>query len=1080
MHHSPATQPQSQPRPPRTGAARPGPIRLAPLRGETNLSYLDRLADRYRLGVRDLVPALLQLGGGLFKGYRTDGEVYLNAAGRARISAFCRVPEESLQQALPAWAAHESVSSQGAGVAGRFRFGVVVPAAGEGCRLCTAARTGRAKPARVYLKPHTRICPRHRRWMLGTHWVDGAPAGTEQIDLAELPELLAAHRRHLELLRRTPDAARAFEVAHAVVVSWWAQQWPEEEQWPRRERQTALPGADPGWWRLLVRDAVIYPETVALASVLTREPTRRQLLADTGRHLPHTLAHTPALVAQLARATKRPWLGERIASTSAGPLLLWAQHCVRAHTDAAAANRLWTLHMAHRPRPIARELTAYRNAADKSQEAAQGTPRRLGLRNTSDQAFTNGLAHARAYAAVHGHLAAPIHSRFNGFALGMWLKNQRRFAAMPPEHVAELEALDPWWRPPWTVMWQRFYYEARDHGRARGGLRPERGFPTTGFGLGEWLYNQCTGYDDLHPGQQRLLAGIGLTREAVQAARPRRKNLATHFQRALVCARAFADVHGNLVAATTDTVQDGLKLGQWLSGQRHKDRAYQQRHSVPSPRAQALSAIDPWWNPPWTLEWQRSWHQAHRHVQAGHVLEAAAGFPDTSSTLAAWLTTQCAQYDTLQPDQQDLLARIGITADRARGTTARPAENEADFATALGYARSYHATHGTLAAATGTVHDGFQLGRWLRRQRQHARDHAHRGTPPSAQTKALTAVDPGWCPPWSLAWQRSWQHIHDQIKAGHQLDTDHHFRSFAPAQRTWLRAQRNHYEQLHPDQQRLLASIGLTPEAARTRPLNPYAETALARARAYAAAHHTLAVAYSTVHDGFPLGRWLNDQRQQARRETTPSARHHALTTIDPWWNPPWELAWQRAYTRARITQTRPVGVPADVQTWIRAQHVTWTRLRPQQQQLLTDMGIAPGTADATDQRRRTRRVYPPSPGLTHARAYAQAHGHLSPSADTHHDGFPLGRWLVQTRRKAQQGHLSPTTTRVLENLDPWWNPPWPSIWQRTYQQAKLHHHTGQPYSSALQRWTERQRTHWNTLHPTQQKLLSAVGIHPV
>ncbi len=150
------------------------------------------------------------------------------------------------------------------------------------------------------------------------------------------------------------------------------------------------------------------------------------------------------------------------------------------------------------------------------------------------------------------------------------------------------------------------------------------------------------------------------------------------------------------------------------------------------------------------------------------------------AALATWLTTQCAQYDILQPGQQDLLARIGLTMETARGAAARPAEREADFAVGLGYARSYHATHRTLAAAIDTVHDGFQLGRWLRRQRQHARTDADRGTPPTAAAKALNRIDPWWCPPWSLAWQRAWQHIHDQIKAGHRLDTDHHFRSFAP------------------------------------------------------------------------------------------------------------------------------------------------------------------------------------------------------------------------------------------------------------------------------------------------------------
>lgn len=171
--------------------------------------------------------------------------------------------------------------------------------------------------------------------------------------------------------------------------------------------------------------------------------------------------------------------------------------------------------------------------------------------------------------------------------------------------------------------------------------------------------------------------------------------------------------------------------------------------------------------------------------------------------------------------------------------------------------------------------------------------------------------------------------------------------------------------------------------------------------------------------------------------------------------------------------------MPADVRSWIRAQHAAWTHLRPQQQQLLTDPGITPGSEEAAGLRRRTSRVYPASPGLTHARAYAQVHGHLSPSADTHHDGFPLGRWLVQTRRKARQGRLSPATTHTLETIDPWWNPPWPHTWQRTYQQAKLHQLNGQLLTSLLLQWTDRQRTRWAALHPDQQQFLTSIGIHP-
>ncbi|MFK4152898.1 Helicase associated domain protein [Streptomyces fungicidicus] len=774
-----------QPQPPRTAAARPGPARLAPLQGETNLSYLDRLADRYRLGVRDLVPALLQVGGGLFKGYRPDGEVYLNAEARARVCMFSRVPEEILQRALPAWTAQEPLSPDGAGTAGRFRFGSVVPAAGEGCRLCTAARTGRAKPARLYLQPHTRVCPRHRRWMLGTHWIGGSPAGTEQIDLTGLPEMITAHRRHLNLLRHRPDGVRAFEVAHAVAVSWWAQQWPEDEQWPRRALQLAPPGTDPGWWRLLARDAVTYPETVALASALVDEGFRRRLLAESRGHLPHTLADTPALVSELAQITNRGWLPEKIASSSAGPLLVWVHNCVRSPDGADAADRLWTLHMAHRPRPIARELQAYRNGSKP--EAVGGSPSRgRGLRLTPEQAFHTGLAHARAYAALHGHLAAPIGERFNGFALGRWLSNHRKSPAVPPEHVAELEALDPWWRPPWTVMWQRTYYEARDHARTRGGLRPERGFPTTSFGLGEWLHMQCTGYADLHPAQQRLLSDIGLTPEAVRAARPRRKHMATHFERTLAGARAFARAHGTLVTATADTVQDGFKLGQWLANQRSKDRAYQLRHGAPSPRALALSAIDPWWNPPWDLHWQRNYYRARDHVHAGRPFDPAALIPSPSTVLGSWITRACLHYHQLHPGQQHLLTLIGMTPEVAHARTRRAYP----WRTAVEHAHAFAAAHGHLAVLRDTIQDGFLLGQWLNKQRYRTRT---KGPTPAAH--ALTAIDPWWNPPWGMTWQRAYHHARTHPRH--------------PAARRWINKQRRSWLLLQPDQQHLLTTAGL-------------------------------------------------------------------------------------------------------------------------------------------------------------------------------------------------------------------------------------------------------------------------------
>ncbi|MFC9931813.1 Helicase associated domain protein [Streptomyces sp. NPDC127190] len=165
----------------------------------------------------------------------------------------------------------------------------------------------------------------------------------------------------------------------------------------------------------------------------------------------------------------------------------------------------------------------------------------------------------------------------------------------------------------------------------------------------------------------------------------------------------------------------------------------------------------------------------------------------------------------------------------------------------------------------------------------------------------------------------------------------HEFPSFAPAERAWLRRQVTRYDDLHSGQPRLLTDIGLTDESTHTRPVTPYAETALAHAHAYTAAHGSLATPYCAVHDGFPLGPWLARQRLLAQSTNTPYAVHRALTTLDPWWNPHWPMRWQRAYHHARTT---PITAPTS--SWASTQRAAWHRLHPQQRALLTGIGLTP------------------------------------------------------------------------------------------------------------------------------------------
>ncbi|WP_236244867.1 helicase associated domain-containing protein [Streptomyces sp. CC210A] len=114
-----------------------------------------------------------------------------------------------------------------------------------------------------------------------------------------------------------------------------------------------------------------------------------------------------------------------------------------------------------------------------------------------------GLAHARDYAGVHGHLALPHPVQHNGFPLGRWLAGKRgeagahaRRTPAPWPGMQALAALDPWWSPPWAFAWQRDYH------RLRLLLIADLEPPPK---LRSWISEQLAQRPALLPGQQRLL-----------------------------------------------------------------------------------------------------------------------------------------------------------------------------------------------------------------------------------------------------------------------------------------------------------------------------------------------------------------------------------------------------------------------------------------------------------------------------------------------------------------------------------------------------------------------------------------------
>ncbi|MGW4786770.1 transposase [Streptomyces sp. NPDC004230] len=508
-------------------------------------------------------------------------------------------------------------------------------------------------------------------------------------DLRRAQQQWAHHARAVVSAGGAPP--EVFAMARAVVCGWWEQEtfWEREAAWgPRLEQVVAVTSRRwpqlARWgvrqWRLLARDAVVFPEVAAVAGALA-DPRLQQLAA--GRSTEGLLRDRRAserLTTELGRRLRLPWL-EEVEATRPGPLSAWAQAVARTRRRPAdylpgqQERGMWWVRSVHRPvevGPGLRDLATDESSADSADsnvtqpvEPTRGwqqelvVPRRVGhsrgLQRRHDRLFNEGLQQARAHVAQYGHLtlAHTAGRAREGFDLGRWLANRRAEAAsLTVEQAAELQRLDAWWNPPWPIDWQRAWYRARTYVDKRGAVHGGDNLAGLPNWLQRWLRHQITHYPHLHEAQQQLLAELGLTRAEVKRfhswhgrRRPAAEGLAK--------ARTYVSRHGHLAVSRPTTI-DGFALGTWLNAQRHRQRSL----GRPTRLGRQLTALDPRWNPPWPVSWQRMWWAArYHHIGLPEGVKWWPGAPTTEHA-DAWLRQQDATRARLHPEQQRLIDEL--------------------------------------------------------------------------------------------------------------------------------------------------------------------------------------------------------------------------------------------------------------------------------------------------------------------------------------------------------------------------------------------------------------------------------------
>ncbi|MER5878464.1 Helicase associated domain protein [Streptomyces sp. NPDC001910] len=284
-----------------------------------------------------------------------------------------------------------------------------------------------------------------------------------------------------------------------------------------------------------------------------------------------------------------------------------------------------------------------------------------------------------------------------------------------PEQAAQLaRALGLEITVPATGTWEQSHASAHRYHASFGHLDvPAHYTDTDGFALGECVTNLRLRHlmDRLPAEHKHALDALGML-----WATP-----ASGFDSMIEHARAWAAATGDLCVPVKED-RGGHPVGTWLATQRHKAKTGR----LPPEHRQALQAIDPDWNRPWT-SWRR------RYIRARTLITTTDWRPAIASTAPGqehqatvdWVLAQRAAFFQLQPRQQELLTSLGIPplAHTLHHDHAYDPEHHA-FYEGLAHAAEFLDREGHLDVPRHHTEPApptpaFALGQWIHRCRKH-------------------------------------------------------------------------------------------------------------------------------------------------------------------------------------------------------------------------------------------------------------------------------------------------------------------------------------------------------------------------
>ena len=185
------------------------------------------------------------------------------------------------------------------------------------------------------------------------------------------------------------------------------------------------------------------------------------------------------------------------------------------------------------------------------------------------EAWQNGIDHAKAYYAEHGSLNVPgQYECEDGYKLGVWIANQRskyKSGKLADDRKNALEALGIKWDSH-KDRWQTGYEHAQAYYKEHGDLNVSQDYVCAdGYTLNNWIAAQRKAYKSCKLSGERidLLNGIGMVWNQNDSKWDNGYRYAASY-----CKRG-----GGLPIPQTFITQDGYPLGEWVRSQKRRYRS---------------------------------------------------------------------------------------------------------------------------------------------------------------------------------------------------------------------------------------------------------------------------------------------------------------------------------------------------------------------------------------------------------------------------------------------------------------------------------------------------------------------------